>query len=90
VDIASHPETNRLRAEASPARWREYKPREDLLDAVICAWTAAYWHRHGFERSQLLGLPEEPADDLVPGTIIAPARPEQRPARPSAAAAERA
>jgi len=80
VDLASHPVTKRLLEEASPARWRDYKLREDLLDAVICAWTAAYWHRHGFERSQLLGLPEQPGDDPLLATIIAPARPEQRPA----------
>jgi predicted RNase H-like nuclease len=80
VDITSHAETKRLFEEPSPARWREYKLREDLLDAVICAWTAAYWHRHGFERSQLLGVPEQPADDQLLATIIAPARPEQRPA----------
>jgi predicted RNase H-like nuclease len=82
VDVASHPETNRLLVDPSPASWRDYKLREDLLDAVICAWTAAYWHRHGFARSQLLGLPEQqPGDDLLLPTIIAPARPEQRPAR---------
>jgi predicted RNase H-like nuclease len=79
VDIASHPETKRLLDELSPARSRDYKLREDLLDAVICAWTAAYWHGHGLERSQLLGVPDRPsADPLIP-TIIAPARPEQRP-----------
>lgn len=79
VTLASHPETKRLIEEPSPARQRDYKLREDLLDAVICAWTAAYWHRHGFERSQPLGIPEDlPEQDLLLGTIIAPARPEQR------------
>ena len=80
VDLASHPETSRLLEEPSPASWRDYKLREDLLDAAICAWTAAYWHRHGLERSQLLGLSEQAGDDSLLATIIAPARPEQRPA----------
>jgi predicted RNase H-like nuclease len=79
VDISSHPETKRLIDDPSPARWRDYKLREDLLDAVICAWTAAYWRRHGLERSQVLGVPQHPTDDPL-ATIIAPARPEQRPA----------
>ena len=78
VDLASHPETKGLVENRSPARWRGYKLREDLLDAVICAWTAAYWQRHGLERSQVLGVPEQPGDDQALATIIAPARPEQR------------
>lgn len=79
VDVASHPETSRLVEEPSPARWRDYKLREDLLDAVICAWTAAYWHRYGLERSQLLGVSEDRVEEnALLATIIAPARPEQR------------
>jgi predicted RNase H-like nuclease len=78
VDITSHPETHRLLLEPSPARWPDYKPREDLLDAVICAWTAAYWHRYGLERCQLLGLTEGRVDTGLLATIIAPARHEQR------------
>jgi predicted RNase H-like nuclease len=77
LDIASHHETKRL-LEPSPPRKREYKQREDLLDAVICAWTAAYWHRYGLDRNQVLGLPELPEGTGPCGTIIAPARPEQR------------
>jgi predicted RNase H-like nuclease len=77
VDLTSHPLTKRLVAEPSPARWRDYKPREDLLDAVICAWAAAYWARHGTAKCQVLGLPDEPPARPC-ATIIVPARPEQR------------
>jgi predicted RNase H-like nuclease len=51
-----------------------------LLDAVISAWTAAFWHRHGLARCQVLGLPVDGAPgtaDAPLATIIAPARPEQ-------------
>lgn len=65
--------------EASPPRPRDYKQREDLLDAVICAWTAAYWHRHGLARCQVLGVPDAVEPDSKIGAIIAPARTEQRP-----------
>jgi predicted RNase H-like nuclease len=85
VDLASHAETRRLLEEPSPPRWPDYKLREDLLDAAICAWTAAYWSRHGLDRSQLLGMPEAPTDDPLVATIIAPARPEQRGTQPLAA-----
>nr|WP_276147111.1 DUF429 domain-containing protein [Streptomyces sporangiiformans] len=64
--------------EPSPQRAADYKHREDLIDALLCAWTAALWSRHGLARCQVLG-----ADSLAPSgcapTIIAPARPEQRP-----------
>jgi len=89
VDLMSHPETNRLATEPSAPRWRDYKLREDLLDAVICAWTAAYWHRYGLERNQLLGLPEVPTDTPQIATIVAPARPEQRLVRPPASVSRR-
>ncbi|GAB2975029.1 DUF429 domain-containing protein [Streptomyces pseudoechinosporeus] len=75
--LSSHPISRRLLDEPSPQRAVDYKHREDLIDALLCAWTAALWHRHGLERCQVLG-----ADSLAqPGcapTIIAPARPEQR------------
>ncbi|MEW2397746.1 DUF429 domain-containing protein [Streptomyces sp. NPDC046862] len=75
--MASHPVSRRLLDEPSPLRAADYKHREDLIDALLCAWTAALWSRHGFARCQVLG-----ADDLAPPgrapTIIAPARPEQR------------
>ncbi|WP_326719535.1 DUF429 domain-containing protein [Streptomyces sp. NBC_00243] len=75
--LASHPVSRRLLDEPSPQRAADYKHREDLIDALLCAWTAALWSRHGPARCQVLG-----ADSPVPpgraATIIAPARPEQR------------
>lgn len=68
--LDSHPVTRRLRAEGAPLVDRAYKHREDLIDALLAAWTAALWHRAGFVRCQVLGEPG--------ATIIAPARPEQR------------
>ncbi|WP_217561229.1 DUF429 domain-containing protein [Streptomyces sp. GbtcB6] len=75
--LSSHPISRRLLSEPSPHKAADYKHREDLIDALLCAWTAALWSRHGLARCQVLG-----ADNpLPPGqapTIIAPARPEQR------------
>nr|QGW61248.1 hypothetical protein ICEMyc226_00216 [Mycolicibacterium sp.] len=62
--------------ERSPLEDREYKHREDLLDAALCAWTAALWHRHGLAACQVLG--SEPAVVRPAATIIAPARSTQR------------
>ncbi|WP_257005033.1 hypothetical protein [Streptomyces sp. Tue6028] len=45
-------------------------------DALVCAWTAALWVRHGRARCQVLG-DESPAAPGTAATIIAPARPEQ-------------
>lgn len=78
LDLRSHRETRRLLEEPSPVERVAYKRREDLVDAVISAWTAAFWHRHGLARCQLLGVP--PGDvvgDRALATIIAPARSEQ-------------
>ena len=74
LDLATHRITATLLAEPSPIDERAYKHREDLVDAAVCAWTALMWHRHGFDRCQVLG---EAGDDRAP-TIICPARPEQR------------
>ncbi|MFJ9564821.1 DUF429 domain-containing protein [Streptomyces fuscichromogenes] len=75
--LSSHPSSRRLLSEPSPQKAADYKHREDLIDALLCAWTAALWSRHGRARCQVLG-----ADDPLPpgpaATIIAPARPEQR------------
>jgi len=54
-----------------------YKHREDLIDALLCAWTASLWARHGFERCQVLGLPATPTGDPA-ATMIVPARSQQR------------
>jgi predicted RNase H-like nuclease len=73
--LRSHPLTSDLLT-ASPLDDRLYKHREDLIDAVICAWTAALWHRHGLTRCQVLGLPNP--DGTPAATIIAPAVDNQR------------
>jgi len=75
--LASH-EVSRSLLTPSPLVDAAYKRREDMLDALLCAWTAAIWHHHGEARVQVLGR-----DDAVDaagrrGTIIAPARDAQR------------
>ncbi|MET7827513.1 DUF429 domain-containing protein [Streptomyces sp. NPDC005386] len=78
--LDSHPVARRLLDEPTPEAAGAYKHREDLIDALLCAWTASLWARHGLTRCQVLGPGEsdgpEPAGDVA--TIIAPARPEQR------------
>jgi len=76
LDLRSHPVTAALAAEPSPERDRDYKHREDLIDAVICAWTGLLWLRSGFERCQVLG--KSAVSTRRSPSIIAPARPEQR------------
>ena len=76
LDLDSHPVTHQLVAEPSPLDHVTYKHREDLIDALLCAWTAALWARYGLARCQVLGPPPRPPD--TPATIIAPARAEQR------------
>jgi predicted RNase H-like nuclease len=72
--LETHPVARDLIERPSPLDHAGYKHREDLIDALLCAWTAALWARHGMARCQVLGLPAaRPA-----ATIIAPARPEQR------------
>ena len=75
--LHSHPLTRELAEQPSPAGDIAYKHREDLIDALLCAWTASLWARHGFARCQVLGLPDNASDDPV-ATMIVPARPEQR------------
>ncbi|MFJ4834579.1 DUF429 domain-containing protein [Streptomyces sp. NPDC088747] len=77
LQLASHAVSRRLLAEPSPQGAADYKHREDLLDALLCAWTAALWSQHGLERCQVLGA-NTPAPAGHAATIIAPARPEQR------------
>lgn len=55
--LDSHPVTRQLVAEPSPLGDAAYKHREDLIDALLCAWTAALWCRHGTGRCQVLGPP---------------------------------
>jgi predicted RNase H-like nuclease len=72
-----HPVTRQLTREPSPISDAAYKHREDLIDALLCAWTAALWARHGLQRCQVLGLTAQ-ATDTPAATIIVPARPDQR------------
>ncbi|WP_246854107.1 DUF429 domain-containing protein [Naasia sp. SYSU D00057] len=81
VDLGSHPLTSRLLEEPSTAVASEHKHREDLLDAVLCAWTAAIWHVHGEARTQVLGRDDAPDSEGRRATIVAPAREEQRAGR---------
>jgi len=72
--LESNPVTRELAEVRSPTADADYKHREDLIDALLCAWAASLWDRYGLDRCQVLGLPgDEPA-----ATIIAPARAEQR------------
>ena len=75
--LHSHPVTGELAEQPSPAIDSAYKHREDLIDALLCAWTASLWTRHGFDRCQVLGLSANAAGDPA-ATMIVPARPEQR------------
>lgn len=74
LDLMSHPETADLVHSPSPAVAALYKKREDLLDAAICAWTAAMWHRYGERRCQVLGVDETTPTQRPIASIIAPAR----------------
>ncbi|AMM22157.1 hypothetical protein AX769_01105 [Frondihabitans sp. PAMC 28766] len=86
--LASHPVTAELLTSPTPLAGPAHKHREDLIDAALCAWTAAILHRHGEARVQLLGL-DSPIDaqDATgrPAVIVAPARPSQRLPRPGPA-----
>jgi predicted RNase H-like nuclease len=75
--LHSHPVTRELAEQPSPVIDSAYKHREDLIDALLCAWTASLWTRHGFDRCQVLGLSANAAGDPA-ATMIVPARPEQR------------
>lgn len=76
LDVLSHPVTARLVSEPSPTKDREYKHREDLIDAAIAAWTGLLWLSHGLDRCQILGRADD--EPHRHPTIIAPARDAQR------------
>jgi quercetin dioxygenase-like cupin family protein len=76
LDLRSHPVTAALAEEPSPEHDGDYKHREDLIDAVICAWTGLLWLRSGFQRCQVLG--QTATSTRRSPSIIAPARPQQR------------
>ena len=80
--LDTHPLTAGL-ADPSVLHGPTHKHREDLLDGALCAWTAAFWERHGDRRVQVLGgdpsLPSDPADDAGRRpVVVTPARPSQR------------
>lgn len=80
--LDSHPLTAGL-ADPSVLHGPTHKHREDLLDGALCAWTAAFWERHGDERVQVLGgdpgLPSDPPDEAGrKPVVVAPARGSQR------------
>lgn len=80
LDLRSHPVTAQLLDERSPLDDRAYKHREDLIDACLAAWTAALWIQCGADRCQVLGEHDVLVDDRGQrATIVAPARPSQRP-----------
>lgn len=79
LDLRSHPVTAQLLDERSPLDDRAYKHREVLIDACLAAWTAALWIRSA-DRYQVLGEHDVFVDDRGQrATIVAPARPSQRP-----------
>jgi predicted RNase H-like nuclease len=78
LNLRSHPVTAILLNERSPLVDAAYKHREDLLDAALCAWTAALWAQFGLARCQILGELDAPDSAGRIPVIIAPARPEQR------------
>lgn len=77
LDLSSHTKTRALVERPSPVPDTEYKHREDLLDAALCAWTASLWSRWGKERCQVLGCDDSLRDGLR-ATIVAPAKEEQK------------
>lgn len=80
LDLRSHPMTAQLLDEPSPLDDRAYKHREDLIDACLAAWTAAFWIQGDGARCQVLGEHDVLVDERGRrATIIAPARPAQRP-----------
>ena len=70
IDLRSNDVTAALLAERSPLEDKAYKHREDLIDAVLCAWTGLLWLAHGLTRCQVLG---SDGPGMPPATIIAPA-----------------
>jgi predicted RNase H-like nuclease len=79
--VSSHRVTRLLVDEPSPLVDRAFKHREDLLDALVCAWTAAV-RALTPERLQVLGATTEPDERGRRATLLAPARDPQRLAPP--------
>ena len=72
----SHRVTKDPAGQPPPVRDPACKHREGLIDALLRAWTASLWARHGLDRCQVLGLPAKPTGDPA-ATMIVLARPEQ-------------
>ncbi|MFE0509288.1 hypothetical protein [Streptomyces sp. NPDC058964] len=70
--LSSHLVSRQLLSEPSPQKAADYKHREDLIDALLCAWTAALWYyRHGLVRCQVLGADGSlPRDRLPPSSRL--------------------
>lgn len=69
IDLRSHPATSVLLDEPSPLSSRAYKHREDLIDAALCAWTAALAHAAP-ERIVALGHSDPLRDELGDRAVI--------------------
>ncbi|MFD6415272.1 DUF429 domain-containing protein [Streptomyces sp. NPDC060194] len=72
--LDSHEDSGRLLAEPSPRKSVDYKHREDLIDALLCAWTASLWAHHGLARCQVLGATTPHPPGHAPTIIARPAR----------------
>lgn len=75
IDLTACPHTHCLLEPAS-LNDREYKHNEDLIDAVLSAWTGVLWDQG---RCQVLGIDDPLREAWGPGVIVAPFRPEQFP-----------
>ena len=73
LQLRSHPVSRLLLDEPSPLVDRAYKHREDLLDALVCAWTASL-RAQAPARLQVLGHGTEPDERGRRATILAPCR----------------
>jgi predicted RNase H-like nuclease len=71
IDLSSNKQTNELFDMSEALKKSDYKHKEDLLDAVICAWTGLLWLKFGTKRCQVLG-----SNDTA--TIIGPMNGAQR------------
>jgi hypothetical protein len=63
--LRSHPVTKDLAGQPPPVSDPACKHREDLIDALLRAWTPSLWARHGFDRYQVLGMPAKPTGGPV-------------------------
>ncbi|MBD8728847.1 GNAT family N-acetyltransferase [Frigoribacterium sp. CFBP 13707] len=77
LQLRSHPVSRLLLDEPSPLVDRAYKHREDLLDALLCAWTASL-RAQAPGRLQVLGHATEPDARGRRATILTPCRDGQR------------